>query len=132
MNNRKIEQILSKLNNITMVDDHPGYWVILFENFQLHIITDESANRMRIIAPVKEIEDVSDHQLITALKAHFNRALDIKYAIYDEKLWVVYMHYLKELTKDMFIDAMSQVYHAANNFGTSYSSSNLFFGAGDD
>ena len=131
MNNKKIAAELSKLNNIRIVDDNPGYWVILLENFQLHIITDEKANRMRIICPIKDTSDLKKNQLKEAMQAHFHKALDTKYAIYDERIWSVYTHYLKELTAEMFLDAISQVFHGANNFGDSYSSSNLFFSAGD-
>jgi len=132
MNNKKIGAVLSKLNNIQLVDNHPGYWVILLDSYQLHIITDEKLNRMRIISPIMDIKELKEKQLFEAMQAHFHKALDIKYAIYDERVWSVYTHYLEELTKKMFIDAISQVYHGANNFGGSYTSSNLFFGAGDD
>ncbi|NAS31529.1 hypothetical protein GTQ40_11145 [Flavobacteriaceae bacterium R38] len=132
MNNHKIEAVLAKLNNIQLVDNHPGYWVILLDNYQLHIITDEKSNRMRIISPIIDVKDLKENQLTEAMQAHFHKALDIKYAIYDERVWSVYTHYLEELTKKMFIDAISQVYLGASNFGESYSSSNLFFGAGDN
>ncbi len=132
MNNKKIEALLSKLNNIQLIDNHPGNWVVLLDKYQLHIITDEKANRMRIISPIIDVKSIKKHQLKEAMQAHFNKALDTKYAIYDERVWSVYTHYLNELTKEMFIDAISQVYHSANNFGKTYSSSNLFFGSGDN
>ena len=51
---------------------------------------------------------------------------------YNGTLWALYMHPLAELSREQLPDAMSQVYWAAENFGTSYNSSDLAFGAGDE
>ncbi|MCH8319327.1 MAG: hypothetical protein IIA88_12705 [Bacteroidetes bacterium] len=46
-------------------------------------------------------------------------------------LWSIFVHPLKELTQSQLIDAISQVFYAAHNFGGSYRSTNLQFGSGD-
>lgn len=90
-------------------------------------IFDENANRMRIISPIVEREKLEEEQLLNALVANFHTALDVKYALSDEIVWSVYTHPLRELSDEMLLDAISQVYSAAVTFGTTYSSSSLVF-----
>jgi len=90
-------------------------------------MTDENANRMRIISPVIEVAKLGDEELKNALLANFHTALDVKYAISDDILWSVFIHPLKELSEQQVEDAIDQVYSANATFGTTYSSTNLVF-----
>ncbi|MEM1124681.1 MAG: hypothetical protein AAGJ18_29850, partial [Bacteroidota bacterium] len=56
-------------------------------------------------------------------------ALDAKYALYSGFVVSLFTHPLQELTEDQFKDAVKQVAVAAQNFGTTYSSTDLIFGA---
>jgi len=96
------------------------------EKFLLCVF-DENANRMRIISPIVERENIGDEELLNALVANFHSALDVKYALSDEIIWSVFVHPLRELSEHQVIDAIDQVYTAAATFGTSYSSTNLVF-----
>jgi len=96
------------------------------EKFLLCVF-DENANRMRIISPIVERENIEDEELLNALVANFHSALDVKYALSDEIIWSVFVHPLRELSEHQVIDAIDQVYTAAATFGTSYSSTNLVF-----
>ncbi|MGI9550467.1 MAG: hypothetical protein ACR2MT_04655 [Aurantibacter sp.] len=90
-------------------------------------IYDENANRMRIISPIVEREDIGEEELLNAMVANFHSALDIKYALSDEIIWAVFIHPLKELSDHQVLDAIEQVYKASVTFGTTYSSTDLFF-----
>ena len=90
-------------------------------------LTDEFHNRMRIVTPVAEMKDVTDEQIRAAMEGNFHSALDVKYAISSDVMWVAYIHPLKELTKDQLLDAISQVYNGAMTFGTIYTSTELGF-----
>ena len=93
----------------------------------LMCIFDENANRMRIISPIVERENIGEEELLNALVANFHSALDVKYALSDEIIWSVFVHPLRELSEHQVRDAINQVYTAAATFGTSYSSTNLVF-----
>jgi len=90
-------------------------------------LTDETHNRMRIISPIIEMEEVTDAAILRCMKANFHSALDANYAISDDVLWSTFIHPLKELTEEQLISALSQVYSCAKTFGTTYSSGALSF-----
>ena len=129
MNNQKLEGILKKQGEI--IESREGYWQLNYLNRILIVITDQKNNRMRIITPVIEEKEMKKSNYSEVLKAQFDRALDVKYALYNGLLWSIFVHPLKELTQSQLIDAISQVFYAAHNFGGSYRSTNLQFGSGD-
>lgn len=90
-------------------------------------IYDENANRMRIISPIVERNDIGEEELLNAMVANFHSALDVKYALSDEIIWAVFIHPLNELSVHQVLDAVEQVYNASVTFGTTYSSTDLVF-----
>ncbi len=82
---------------------------------------------MRIISPIIAQDKLAYTELIRVLSANFHTALDVKYALSDEILWSVFIHPLRELSKNQVISAVEQVYAAAATYGSSYSSTNLVF-----
>ena len=99
----------------------------LYEKKLIICVYDENADRMRLISPIIERQELEEEQLLNALVANFHSALDVRYALSDEIIWSVYTHPLKSLGPDQLKDAISQVYKAAITFGTTYSSSDLVF-----
>ncbi|MEM7549619.1 MAG: hypothetical protein AAF363_08090 [Bacteroidota bacterium] len=83
---------------------------------------------MRIISPVAETNDMSKEQFEVLLEANFDRALDAKYSIYDNIVWSAFTHPLKELTEEQLVDALRQVVNLVNNFGTTFTSTDMVFG----
>lgn len=100
-------------------------WVA--EEIPVFCITDENHNRMRIISPVKELEKASKEEILRCLEANFHTALDVKYAISEGVIWVAFIHPLKELSEEQVKDALLQVVNANITFGTTYSSTDLYF-----
>ena len=96
MTNEKMSKIL--LREAENVEGDNGRWQFNFKDLQLYILTDENANRMRIMTPIVEEKDLKKDQYKTMLEANFDRALDAKYSIYQEVVWSVYTHPLAELT----------------------------------
>ncbi|MEM7368370.1 MAG: hypothetical protein AAF587_07180 [Bacteroidota bacterium] len=125
MDNEKLEKILYVVSDT--ITGQAGYWQMMLRELPILCMTDQTNNRMRIISPVSEMEDVTKKQLLKCMEANFHTALDVKYAVSDEILWVAYIHPLKELSKNQVIDAITQVYNAAITYGDSYSSTNLTF-----
>jgi len=104
-----------------------GQWQFFVKQVPMASFTDVNHNRMRILSPITDATLLSDELLKAALVANFHTALDVKYAVSDGVLWAVFIHPLKELSKRQVEDAISQVYHANINFGTTFSSTSLTF-----
>ena len=130
MNNKKLETILAEISD--HLSGNTGHWQFNIRTLKMYCLTDEFHNRMRIIAPIIEIEKVSEAQLKRCMEANFHSALDVKYAISNGALWAAFIHPLKELTANQVVDAVQQVYSAVGTFGTTYSSSNLYFPTDED
>jgi len=126
MTNEKMSKIL--LREAEEVEGDAGRWQFKFKDLQLYILTDENANRMRIMTPIVEEKDLKKEQYKVMLEANFDKALDAKYSIYQDVVWSVYTHPLGELTVEQFKDAMSQVARLSENFGGSYTSTDWTFG----
>ena len=129
MDNSQLEKIIK--NQGTIIEGQLGFWRFKLGNRELTIVTDEAHNRMRIMTPIIERKNIKKDQYQELLEAMFDRALDVKYALYNDVLWSVFIHPLKELTEEQVIDALSQVFYAAHNFGESYVSTDLQFGGGE-
>ncbi|EZH73857.1 hypothetical protein ATO12_13295 [Aquimarina atlantica] len=128
MDNDKLELIIKK--NADTLDGIPGNWKFIYKEIPMLCVTDETNNRMRIISPITSSDRLDKDLLLDAMTANFHSALDVKYAITNKILWSVYIHPLKELTNEQVNSAISQVYYAAKTFGTTFSSTELIFGAG--
>ncbi len=128
MNNTKMGDILEKISD--KVEGVEGNWQIIYGEQILFILTDETHNRMRIFTPIADQKEVTTKELEAMLEANFHAALDAKYALYSGFVVSLFTHPLKELTEEQFKDAVKQVAVAGQNFGTTYSSTDLIFGAG--
>lgn len=125
MDNDKLELIIKGITE--EVDGQKGNWRFLIDSTLFICITDMNHNRMRIISPIIEANQVTSNEMRECMEANFHTALDSKYAISDGILWAVFIHPLGQLTFEQVISAISQVYSSANTFGTIYSSGELSF-----
>ncbi|WP_298550488.1 hypothetical protein [uncultured Algibacter sp.] len=125
MNNEKLESIYATVSD--SIQGSLGGWQFYIKNIPIMSITDENHNRMRIISPIANSNTIGEDLLKAALVANFHTALDVKYAVSDGVLWSVFIHPLKELSDDQVKDAVSQVYYANVNFGTTFASTSLTF-----
>ena len=121
----KLGDIFEKVSD-SIVGQKPQ-WRFMIKEIPFIAIADSTHNRMRIISPIAESEKLTEELKTASLMANFHTALDVKYAITDGILWSVFIHPLKELSEDQVRDALSQVYYANVNFGTSYASTSLVF-----
>ena len=121
----KLGTMLEKISD--SIVSQKTQWRFIIKNVPFITIADSTHNRMRIMSPVVESDKLSEELKTASLMANFHTALDVKYAISDNVLWSVFIHPLKELTEDQVLDAVSQVYYAKVNFGTTFSSTSLVF-----
>lgn len=125
MDNEKLNAIIYTISD--EVEGTIGNWQFIVDSTLFICLTDELHNRMRIIAPIDKMENITDDQVNRCMQANFHTALDVRYSISEEVLWSAFIHPLRELSKDQVISAISQVYSCAKTFGTTYSSGALSF-----
>ncbi|WP_111683372.1 hypothetical protein [Winogradskyella tangerina] len=125
MTNEKLDVIYTSVSD--SIQGKSNAWQFYIKEVQMISITDSLHNRMRIISPITDASTLSEDVVRAALIANFHTALDVKYAIADGILWSVFIHPLKELSEHQVKDAISQVYNANVNFGTTFASTGLSF-----
>ena len=127
MNNNRLRELIRDMAT-EIIEDQLGFWKFEYGETLVLVITDEGHNRMRVMAPVTEIESFSNEQWQVLMSANFDRALDARYCVKDAMLWSAFIHPLQQLGSAQFRDAVEQVVTLAKNYGTSFSSGNLSFG----
>lgn len=125
MNNDTLETIYTTVSD--SINGQLGMWQFHIKSVPLISITDTQHNRMRIMSPIADSNTLNEGLLKASLVANFHTALDVKYAVSDGVLWSVFIHPLKELSEEQVKDAVSQVYYANINFGTTFTSTSLTF-----
>ena len=130
MTNSKLDQALKNLS--PQVEGTLGSWQLQLGDFMIQIITDEKADRMRMVSPVARSEELSKEQLYRLMQANFDSALDARYAIAHDVIWSTYIHPLSPLTESELASAIHQVISLVETFGTSFSSTEFIFGGGDN
>jgi hypothetical protein len=129
MNNQRLGALIQGIADD--VEGQPGYWRFSLHDYPATVITDEKADRMRIIVPIAEVKDVDSDRLIRLMQANFDSALDARYSIAKGILWSAYIHPLSGLSEQQFVDGLAQAVNLAATYGTTYSSGALIFGGGD-
>ncbi len=125
MNNIRLDSIFNALTE--EVKGQAGQWELLVGETSMLCITDETHDRMRIISPVKSIDAATPAEIMACMEANFHTALDVKYAIADDIMWVAFIHPLSPLTDGQVVDALTQVRAAVITYGTIYTSTDLVF-----
>lgn len=126
--NMTSERLGEIVNEVTdNVEGENGRWQFQINETIFIVVTDSTNNRMRIISPITKTISLEENILQNALIANFHSALDVKYAISDGIIWSAFIHPLSELSDKQVESAISQVYYANVNFGTTYASTSLIF-----
>lgn len=126
MNNERLDVLIRGID--PGAAGKPGAWQFQYGGRTLICLTDERANRMRVMTQVGKADLSDTEELVRCLSANFDRALDARYCLRDEILWSAFIHPLGSLDDALFQHAVSQVTHLADNHGTTYSSGDLVFG----
>jgi uncharacterized membrane protein len=129
MTNQRLGEIISHIDE--KAEGRPGFWSLTIENVGLQVVTDESANRMRIVSPILKTEGLDEKTLYRLMQANFDTALDVRYAIANGILWSTFIHPLASLDDEAFLIALGQTVNAVITYGSSYSSGLLSYRGGD-
>lgn len=101
------------------------------EEIPVFVITDEAADRMRAMVPIRSAADLSTEDLMRMMQANFDSALDARYAVANGTLWATFIHPLSPLKKDQLISGLGQTVNVARTYGSLYSGGGVQFGGGD-
>jgi hypothetical protein len=112
------------------IEGQPGFWRGIRSEVQLFVLSDDQHDRMRIMAPIGELQALEPEVLQLLLQANYDRALDAKYAMRGREVWSVSVHPLATLAPDDFASFLDQVVRLVKNTGSTYASSDLMFGGG--
>lgn len=129
MNNARLDKLIRRLDNNP--EGRLGFWKFTIEGRQVNVITDEKADRMRIISPIAKSEELERDRLYRLMQANFDSALDARYSVAQNILWSTFIHPLSSLEDKEFLSALGQVLNLASTYGSSYSSGALVFRGGD-
>ena len=129
MNNARLAQLIERIDK--KAKGKPGYWRLVVDGKQVLVITDEKADRMRIISPITKSGELTQKQLYRIMQANFDSALDARYAVAKELLWSAFIHPLSSLSDRDFLIGVGQVVNLVSSYGDSYSSGALIFRGGD-
>jgi len=126
MTQEKMAEIIGGL--VGEYEGTPNYIQFVYNEVVMALISDKERNRMRIIAPITNVDNLTDAHIKAAMVSNFHLALDARYAIGNGILYAAYIHPLQELTKDQLESAVRQVSSLRLTFGTGYTSGELRYG----
>ena len=98
-----------------------------FAEVEMACIWDEANDRMRIIAPVRAVKDLTPEQLGAVFAANFHSALDARYGASQGILYAAFLHPLGSLSREEVLSAVRQVASLVRTFGSTYSSGELVY-----
>jgi hypothetical protein len=101
-----------------------------FKSVRMACISDVEHDRMRLVAPICRLSELSPDQAARVLEANFHTALDARYASSQGVLYAAFIHPLSPLANEELRSAIRQVASLAQSFGTTYSSGELVFSPG--
>lgn len=129
MTNARLGELVRRLD--PQAEGRPGFWRLNVEHREVLVITDEKADRMRIMSAVARSAELDRQSLHRLLQSNFDTALDARYAVAKDTLWSAFIRPLGSLRDAEFIAGVGQVVNLAATYGTAYSSGLLMFQGGD-
>lgn len=122
-----LEAILSEIGGDTVQKSGSA---IVFEirGIDMLCVYDESADRMRVISPIKPYAEVTPEEKDAIMDANFRGALDGRYASANGILYAAYIHPLSSLSREQLLSGIFQVASLRVSFGEEYSSGLLTYG----
>lgn len=125
MNNHYLEGTLRSMT--AEIEGGDGQWLLTWFDVEMIVISDENADRMRVIALIDGAAELNSDQLRFLLEANFERALDAKYTIWRDQVWATFVHPLSWLSPDELKAGVRQVVSLYQTYGTEFTSTGLTF-----
>ena len=129
MTNGRLDELIRRIDS--EAKGGVGAWQLVVEKHTIVVVTEEKADRMRIMTGISKVDGLDITKLYRLMQANFDSALDARYAIADNILWGAFIHPLSPLSDAEFLSGLGQVVNLAETYGTTYSSGALVFRGGD-
>lgn len=100
-----------------------------YADIRITCVSDATHDRMRLISPIAKLDSLRPAQLEVLLVANFHTTLDARYALSGGVIYAAFLHPLSTLTRAELESAIRQVSALSRNFGSTYSSDELIYGA---
>jgi hypothetical protein len=100
-----------------------------YDDVKIACVSDATHDRMRLISPIANIASLQPAHLEALLVANFHTTLDARYAISEGVIYAAFLHPLSTLSRAQLESAIRQVSALSRNFGSTYSSDELIYGA---
>ena len=126
MTQATLESILNEIAEDVNVNNNQI--LFMFDGQPLLLITDERANRMRIVSPIVKTDEINGEEMEKMMLANFHTALDGRYAISNGVVYATFIHPLSTLDANDFRSAVSQVASLRQTYGSTYNSGSGLFG----
>jgi hypothetical protein len=130
MNQERLEALIRSA--ATSVRGGHGAMEFELDGVPMACVSDPAHDRMRIIAPVAAVGDMTAAQRVRVMEANFHTALDARYATSGPLLYAAFLHPLGSLSEPELRAALHQVAQLVKTFGGSYSSGDLRYGGPSD
>lgn len=125
MTNASLEKLIKTIT--TKVVGSTGAWRFDYDGVLVIVMTDERADRMRIVTPVAKTESLTPELRAVLLEANFHTALDARYATSGDFVYSVYLHRLSTLDAADFKSGLRQVVTLAKTYGSTFTSGEMQF-----
>jgi hypothetical protein len=121
MNNARLERLLRRA--FPQLQGERGCWCAkLDDELEVYVLTDEPADRVRILIPVAQAVRRDNDLLWVLLVANFDLTQDARYAVHDGLVWCTLLTHLSSLSEPQLKSALEQVIRLARNTGSTFSS----------
>ncbi|MEM7411768.1 MAG: hypothetical protein AAF430_16175 [Myxococcota bacterium] len=110
------------------VEGSPGSLRFEYAGIPIACFSSATHDRMRLVAPVRRVEELTPDQVGAMLTANYHSALDARYAVSQGVVYAAFLHPLGSLTEAELQSALDQVANLVLTFGTGYSSGALLYG----
>lgn len=125
MTQQRMENIIISMSDSS--EGGNGYLPFVYQDVQMALISDTSHDRMRIIAPIIQYNQLDTEHIDAMMVSNFHLALDARYAVSEGILYAAYIHPLSSLNKRQLRSAVRQVASLSISFGSEYSSGELTY-----
>ncbi|MEQ9317879.1 MAG: hypothetical protein RIF41_01930 [Polyangiaceae bacterium] len=124
MTKTELETILSSESSRFRAHDD-ARWSFVAHGVPMQAFCSEAKDRMRVMAAVCYLEDVTEEQLRLLLRGSFHA--DARYAIHETTVFAAYLHPLGRLSETELRDGIRQVASMARTFGTRFAAGGMSF-----
>ncbi|MAJ43913.1 MAG: hypothetical protein CMF96_04090 [Candidatus Marinimicrobia bacterium] len=115
-----IDSILS--NDSEIIEKDKDHWEFKYKSRKIFILFERDKDRIKMFTAITRSNDLTKNDMKEILTANFENTYDIRYSFYKGWLWSNFSHKISELTINEFIDARSQIFTLAKNYGSYYMS----------